>query len=292
MQSETAVQQAATVAEAFSGKVTLLGMLQPGEQAEAQGFIDPVAWNAARTRKHAALTEVVARLEGQGVPVEMEMLDVSSAMQVLRHVDAGHFDLVVVSEQDAVLRAMLREMLTYSSTPICVARGPAGTRFRRIMVPLDGSQRAECMLPLATTLAQSLGATLLLTHIIKEPEMPQRMSHKAEDIQLVEQLLDRSQQESERYLNELVARLPVPAETYIAVHQSIATALQDVIRQQAIDLVAVCAHGYVGLPEQPLGGITNSLLEASPASVLIRQDLPSALPQAEFEANGRHPGGG
>ncbi len=62
-------------------------------------------------------------------------------------------------------------------------------RYRRILVPLDGSQRAEHVLPMAGALAEHHGADLVLLHVVTQPELIQRMPLTEEEIELVDKVV-------------------------------------------------------------------------------------------------------
>jgi nucleotide-binding universal stress UspA family protein len=290
-QSEKAIQQVAVISRAFEAGVHLLGLIQSGSTTGAHQFADPVSWDATRKQKQAALGEIAGKLEAQQIPTGLEMLDMFTLDLFVRYVEDGDFKLIILSEEYQTNRALTRDVLAHTSVPMFIVRSQLPTQFRRILIPLDGSQRAECILPSVTTLAQSMEATLILTHIIQEPEMPRRTSPNAEDIKLAEQLIKRNQQESERYLYDLSERLPVPTETNMVVGSSITTALHEQIKQQDVDLVGLCAHGFSGKPEWPFGSITSNLIDYCPTSLMILQDLPNDLPAVEAEASGRHSGG-
>ena len=287
VRSENAIHQAVALARAFSSRTSLLGIVRYSDRDSAHQFIDPVSWNTAKSRKHAALSELAARLEARKLPIDLDMLDISTSERFIRYVQDGGFDLILFSEDDQTPRALIRDALAYTTVPVYMARSRSLSLHPRILLPLDGSQRAECMLPLATTMAQTLGATLLLTHIIKEPEMARRTSPNAEDTRLVAQLIERNRQDSTQYLNDLSARLSVPTEVHLVTHRSISTALHDLIKQQNVDLVMLCAHGYSGKPDQPFGSITSNLIDYCATSLIVIQDLPSNLPAIEAEAAGR-----
>src|SRR6185295_19116807 len=70
------------------------------------------------------------------------------------------------------LGSVTDKVIHATSTPIFIVRAekPARARtLKRIMVPLDGSALAWQALPLATALATSSGAELLLMHAIAAP---------------------------------------------------------------------------------------------------------------------------
>lgn len=286
-QSEKAMLQVAIIARAFSAGIHLLGLVQSSNQNSIYQFADPVSWDATRKQKQAALDEIAATIKAQEIPTALEMLDNFNVDTFIRYVQDRDFDLIVLSEEHQSNRALTRDILSHTSVPVFVVRSRLPTQFRRILIPLDGSQRAECILSSATTLAQAMGATLLLTHVVQEPEMPRRTSLNAEDIQLAEQVIKRNQEEIERYLKDLSERLPVPTETHTLVHSSTPIALHEQIKLQNVDLVALCAHGFSGKPDWPFGSITSNLIDYCPTSLIVLQDLPCDLPAMEAKVSTR-----
>ena len=84
-------------------------------------------------------------------------------------------------------------------------------RYHRILAPLDGSTRAECVLPIATALAERADA-LWLVHVVPRPELFQRLPLTTDEEALLEQIGKRNQQQAEHYFEQLQARLlPAPA---------------------------------------------------------------------------------
>ena len=67
-------------------------------------------------------------------------------------------------------------------------------RYRRILVPLDGSQRAEHVLPMASALAERHAAELVLLHVVVKPELIQRMPLTDDEIELVDKVVQRNVQ--------------------------------------------------------------------------------------------------
>jgi nucleotide-binding universal stress UspA family protein len=208
--------QAAFIARAFSARIHLLGMIYSRSRQRSALKIRIV--NATKP-KQAVLAELATQLETQGVPTELALLDMPTFETFIRYVQDHDFDLIVFAGDGQMTQMLIPDVLAHISVPVLVARSQPIERFRRILLPLDGSQRAECMMPLVTMLAQTMDTTLLLAHIIKEPEMPRRISLSAEDIQLSEQLIERNRQEGERYLTDLSARVPVATEIYVGVQQ-------------------------------------------------------------------------
>jgi nucleotide-binding universal stress UspA family protein len=152
--------------------------------------------------------------------------------------------------------------------------------YEKILVPLDGSQRAEITLPIATSFAQNCGAQLVLAHVVHRPEMPRHAPPNVEEMELVERIVALNQTEAARYLENIASRLGGDVETRLLVSNNIAASLHQLVEQERIDLVVLSAHGYSGEPQWPYGSVTSHLIAYSKTPVLVVQDLPAAAPQS------------
>jgi nucleotide-binding universal stress UspA family protein len=268
-QSRNAIRQAAAITRAFSARLDLLGMVQPS----ITRFADPVIWNTARIEKNQSFNDVAAGLQAQSVETHLTILDTLLIQRFMRFLDDHAFDLIVVSDEDRVIRTLMRDVLAHTSVPVLFAHNRVSTPIRRILVPLDGSRRAECVLPIATVLAQSLGASLLLAHIMDRPAALPEGALEADaahiDVQEHESCM--------RYLRDLSDRVSVPTEIINVPHTSVAGGLQDLIKRERVDLVTLSAHGSSGKPDQFVGSIAGSLIDHAPVSRLVLQDLPHQL---------------
>src|SRR5690606_36169065 len=98
-------------------------------------------------------------------------------------------------------------------------------RYQKVLVPLDGSQRAEVILPVVTALAQDHDPKFLLTHVVSRPEMPRHAPPSHEETELVERLVELNHAEASRYLESFAPRIPGDVETRLLVSDNVAAAL-------------------------------------------------------------------
>jgi nucleotide-binding universal stress UspA family protein len=159
-------------------------------------------------------------------------------------------------------------------------------RLRRILVPLDCSPRAECILPLATALARAHDAEMILAHVVPEPEMPRRLPPSVEDVAVASQLTERNRVEGERYLIELRDRLePKPhVRTRIVMSSRRARAIRTMADEADVDLVMVSAHGRTGDALERYGSVAARLLEESSRPIIVLQDLRTGREPTRAEA--------
>jgi nucleotide-binding universal stress UspA family protein len=160
-------------------------------------------------------------------------------------------------------------------------------RYHRILLPLDGSQRAECVLPMASTLARFHEARVLLAHVVRRPEMPRRTRPTDEDVELASRLIERNQAEAIQYLDQIRSQLSGDAQARVLVADHVTVALHELVDQEKVDLVLLSAHGYSALARWPYGSAVSSFITYGATPLLIVQDLPQdkiELTQAEMAA--------
>jgi nucleotide-binding universal stress UspA family protein len=154
--------------------------------------------------------------------------------------------------------------------------GPDGLTdlsYHRVLVPLDGSRRAESVLSLAASLAGSRGSTLLLAHVVEEPEAPRRLAMTDEEQDLIDRLTKLNRQQAHKYLETVASRLSVETETHV-LDGNTPVALHELVEAQGVNLVVLNAHGYSGEAAWPYGSVALNFIAYGTTPLLIMQDIP------------------
>lgn len=267
------------LARASGAHLILLRLLN--QPAGRSRMVDPVDWNIRKIEAEANLNEIAQNLRKTGVQVQTTILENPQPEHVLHYARSHDADLLILAGQTEGVSDLVHSLMKHTKIPLLILRASGKTVespvcFRNILVPLDGSQRAEFPLSLAASLAQNCDARMVLAHVIRKPEMPRRAPPPPEDADLVKRLVESNRHEAVRYLNQTAARLPGEVDTRLIVNDSVASALHDLVEQEGIDLIVLSAHGYSGAPQYPYGSVTNSLIAYSPTPVLVVQDMPTA----------------
>lgn len=144
--------------------------------------------------------------------------------------------------------------------------------FKRILVPLDGSTRAESAVPVATRIAQASGGSIILLQVAA---IPMEIESEKKPPEVYSQAaLDKGVADTRSYL-EGVAKSDVLAgmKTEIAaVTGAIAPSILSAIQSLHADLVVMCSHGYTGFKRWALGSVAHKLVPHSPVPVLVLRD--------------------
>ncbi|HRQ22031.1 MAG TPA: universal stress protein, partial [Anaerolineales bacterium] len=149
--------------------------------------------------------------------------------------------------------------------------------YQRILVPLDGSQRAENVLPVITQLARFHKSQVHLVQVVQTPEMARQMPAANEDIDLANRVVARNREEAGRYLEQMMSRSylqNIAVQIHLIDSENVAVALHQLAEQENIDMVVMSAHGYSGIHQWPYGSIVNNFIVYGKVPLLIVQDLP------------------
>jgi nucleotide-binding universal stress UspA family protein len=140
--------------------------------------------------------------------------------------------------------------------------------YKKIVVPLDGSPAAECVLAHVHDLAGK-GTEVILVRVVAKPSY----DYMLRDAQLSACLDDEFTQEASQYLTKLskaVKKAGVTVSTCVlAEHGPIAEILQAFAHKVKADLVAISAHGKTGLIGRLLGSTAERIVHHGKIPVLM-----------------------
>ncbi len=141
--------------------------------------------------------------------------------------------------------------------------------FKKILVPLDGSKRAERILPHVETLASKFGATLILVFVV-EPILSGVSPYGNGSYYIAEEL-ERRTTEANAYLTALQATLSakqLDVKMIVEYGPAVMT-IQDIAEREAVDLVALASHGRTGLARAFYGSVAAGLLQRIDRPLLL-----------------------
>lgn len=278
------IAQAASLAAPFASRVFVAELIEQISGVIGEKFTDPVMWSMAKAEAQSILNQHVRRLEELGLETSQDVVEASSVEALLQYTEQIQSDLLAIAFDSETSAPMIRSILKHSKTPVFLTR-PGWTKptYSNILVPLDGSQRAESSLTLATTIAKSLNAEMHLAHAVQQIELPQQSILSNEMMEIAQQLIEKNADESKRYLEHVASRLPVSAKTHVIVNRSVTTSLHRLILNEDIDLLVLSAHGYSGEPQWPFGTVAENIVNYCKVPTILVQDLPAFFSKSEEE---------
>jgi nucleotide-binding universal stress UspA family protein len=141
--------------------------------------------------------------------------------------------------------------------------------YKTILVPLDGSKRAEAILPHVEELAQRYEAKVVFFRVVEPP--PLMVMPGQPDMTLHRQELERRTEEAERYLKAIEGefrQLGINARLELG-HGAVVEAIISAATRHEADVIALASHGRSGLAQVFYGSVA--------AGVLQRLDRPLLL---------------
>jgi nucleotide-binding universal stress UspA family protein len=141
--------------------------------------------------------------------------------------------------------------------------------YRTILVPLDGSKRAEAILPHVEGLARNYGSQVVFLQVV-EPGFPV-LGPQEGYVTLYEETLQSRTEQAEAYLAHLrdeFLRRGISTRTDVSYAPAV-SAILDAAKREDADLIAMASHGRTGLSRVFYGSVA--------AGVLHRIDRPLLL---------------
>jgi len=277
--------------------VILLRVIEQRATSDQVQAVDPVSWRLQQVEAKTYLEGIKNQLEEAGISrsIETVVLEGKPAERIIAYAREREIDLVILSSHGRSglsgwnISSTVQKVMVRVYTSILIVRAYQSDqqadlvdfRYRRVVVPLDGSKRAEFTFPMVRTLAQEHQAELLLIHVVAQPEMPDQIPLTPEEHQLVDKLVEHNRQEIMKYFEQLKTRLPGNVQTRVIVNDSVIATLHGLVEDEKANLVLLSAHGHSGKTKHPYGSISTSFVIYGTTPLLIIQDIP----QEDIEAS-------
>jgi nucleotide-binding universal stress UspA family protein len=145
--------------------------------------------------------------------------------------------------------------------------------FKRIIVPLDGSDRAEQAIPVAARIARASKGSIILLRVVTVPfEIGSQVVPLSG---FSSTTLDNDINTTTQYLAAIARRdeLDGIALKMKVLTGSVVKKIQDVVEDEQADLIAICSHGDTGIKRFMLGSVAQNVARHSTVPIFVlRQD--------------------
>ncbi len=141
--------------------------------------------------------------------------------------------------------------------------------YSKILVPLDGSMRAEAVLRHVEELAQRFAARVILLRVVDRVAPIGAVEPAYADLR--QQEMERGTRDARAYLAPLQGQLRekgIDAHTSIA-YGRVVDAILQTAASEAVDLIAIASHGRSGLSRVFYGSVAAGLLQRSHRPLLL-----------------------
>lgn len=139
--------------------------------------------------------------------------------------------------------------------------------YKKILVPLDGSELAKGALDQAEKLAETFDAEIILFQVV--PFMPIYGSPEL----VTPLIVDEKQRESaEKYLLNLAEDMKkrgFKVTSMVRTGQQVAAEIIDFSKESGIDLIVMCTHGRSGITRWVLGSVAHKVITRAETPILL-----------------------
>jgi nucleotide-binding universal stress UspA family protein len=139
--------------------------------------------------------------------------------------------------------------------------------YKKILVPLDGSELAKKGLGEAEKLAKIFDSEIILFQVV--PFMPIYGSPEL----VTPLIVDEKQKEvAEKYLSNLTEELKkrgFKVKSMVKTGQQVALEIIDFAKESGADLIVMCTHGRSGITRWVLGSVTLKVLTRAETPILL-----------------------
>lgn len=179
---------------------------------------------------------------------------------------------ILSPEVDCLIGKNFSEMLLsfdFAKAKLIVQRKSQGglKMFKKILIPLDGSELAESVLPHVRALAECTGAEIVLLRVAIVPAE----AYLFADPTVTFNIRDNTEAEAQSYLLGKAAELKgaglkVTAEVGVG---PVGQTILDFAKNIHADLIAMSTHGRSGLPRLVIGSVADDVMRNSHIPVLL-----------------------
>lgn len=279
--AETALPAALRLTEATGSSLELVMVQELGPVFAME------AWEAAYPEAaRTYLDDVVARMSnGSAREIETTVLVGRPASELDERSRESTTDLIVMATHGrgpvsrVWLGSVADELMRHTRTPILLVRPEHKEKvdltdrpsFQRVLIPLDGSERAEAVLAEAVSLARGADGHYTLLRVVRYPD-ELVSAYVPGTIQMSQQVVDEGIREANVYLERVATRMRqdgLEVENRVLVDSRPASAILTYADENEIDLIAMATHGRGGVPRAVMGSVTDKVVRGAHRPVLV-----------------------
>jgi nucleotide-binding universal stress UspA family protein len=282
-EAEAAIAHASRLARAFNSHLILFQVLDSSTDGRCPDSVD---WRMRKAEASRYLHGLAASSAFSGIHTSVELSEGRPADSILRRGEELKADLIVMSAYGASGPSLFpfggtaHKILALAKISVAVVRQPipAGSSkvYRRIMVPVDGTQEAEMALQVATAMAREGQIEILVFHAVPSPLMPRRQPLTPEEQALKQKVIDANSRAASHYLVDLERRFggTVKLKTRMDVSTDTVRCIHDVAREEAVDLLVMTSHDGVDSQAWSRETIGQSILALSRLPIMLLHSNP------------------
>ena len=275
--AEAVLPYAAEIARRTSSRVLLFTAVTPIATWDATASM--VRWDRELELAQEYLNRKAAELTAGGLSVDATAMLGDAAECILKVAREEKIDLIALTTHGRsgltrwLFGSVATKLVQSSDLPLLVIRpqdgAPKPQPLDRILVPLDGSDTAQSILPFVEELAKRLDASLILFHAIAP--ITAYPGFEATNPAAVGQVLEEMQQHAGQMLSRIVQEMQgrgLKAEALVAIDLAVDGVIHAAQDTRA-DLIALGTHGRSGVGRAIMGSVADGVVRRSALPCLL-----------------------
>lgn len=288
--AEAAIPYASKLARDFDSTITLLHVASHKEEGclfDDEVPIDPEVLIAERLR------EIACKLRSEGLSVKSMLAYGLPSERIVGFSQKNHYDLIAMSTRGLsgitrwVSGSIANRILHSTRKPLLLVKptssngtGEEKGRFWKILVPLDGSELAETVLPVVEALSVQVGCEVTLVRVVSSVSIAARvreifavLPHNYSTA--LDNIEKHHREIAGDYLNALKWELSIRGLTpeVMVADGDPATKIIDLSQDMGRPLIVMATHGRTGISRSVLGSVADRVLRGSSNPVLLMRPV-------------------
>ena len=139
--------------------------------------------------------------------------------------------------------------------------------YKKILVPLDGSELAKKALDHAEKLAEAFDAEIILFQVV-----PFMTMYGSPELAMPLIVDDKQKEAAEMYLTNLAEEIKIRGHKVTAMvktGQQVAVEIIEFAKKSGVDLIVMCTHGRSGITLWVLGSVAHKVLTRAETPILL-----------------------
>jgi nucleotide-binding universal stress UspA family protein len=262
------------LARAFHSSVDVLSICEApkgGDIAECQAYLNN------------EVAELKNNLAGQGNGVKSELITGSPGEKILNYAKNEKVSLTVMSSHGKSgvmlwpIGSTVDKVLRRTGVPLIIVKvkeaqgpNPQTDLFKRILVPLDGSELGSQVVPYIVAIAGKFGSEVILLQVIETAKHVHSLG-RIDTVPFIEGELASLKKRAAEFLEQKSLKFTESRAIVSAVVKT-GNVAEEIIKYatgNSCGLIAMSSHGHSGFESWIIGSVTSKILNASNKSLLF-----------------------
>ena len=292
--AERALAVATDLAERFSASLVLIAVLDKPEATnpDALRILEgagvwtgvPRPPSATPEERLAAYLDTISGQLPVSAPIRTAVRHGDAASEIVAAAGAEEVDLIVMTTRGrtgfarGLLGSVADRVIHSTDLPILLVRSDVSAGmdaplapFKHVVVPLDGSGRAEHALAHAEAMAKAYSATIVPLKVIETPTLAYSAGPYVWSGNYIDELDRALSADAQQYLKKITNRLKREGhETSPLVEHGVPTArIIEVAEAKQDSVIVMTTRGHTGVTRWVLGSVADGLVHTAPVPVLL-----------------------